>query len=71
MAGELKRLGWKERDLERLPKTHVRKVALAARLRGETTMTISQIAARLRMGTRNTLSAKLHEWTKAHEKEKG
>jgi len=42
-------------------KTDADKVVMAARLREETTMTIGQIAQRLKMGTQDTLSAKLQE----------
>ncbi|MGD1083368.1 MAG: hypothetical protein ABSA47_01305 [Verrucomicrobiota bacterium] len=45
-------------------------LALASRLRRETTLTIAEIAERLHMGSRKTLSSKLHHWRKAHEKEK-
>ena len=38
------------------PKTDSEKVGIAARLRAETTMTLGQIAQRLKMGTPNTLS---------------
>jgi hypothetical protein len=54
-------LGWKEGDLSLRPKTDADKVVMAARLRAETTMTLGQIAQRLKMGTRDTLSAKLQE----------
>jgi hypothetical protein len=37
------------------------KVGLAAKLREETTLTIGQIAQRLHLGTRNTLSTNLQE----------
>jgi len=43
------------------PKTDADKVVMAERLRAETTMTLGQIAQRLKMGTRDTLSAKLQE----------
>ena len=46
----LRRLGWRERDLETRPKGDAVKVKLAQRLRAETTMTIKWIAQRLRMG---------------------
>jgi hypothetical protein len=45
-------------------------MALASRLRRETLLTIGEIAERLHMGRRKTLSSKLHHWRKAHEKEK-
>jgi hypothetical protein len=43
------------------------KLALAARLRRETTLTIAQIAERLRMGGRKSVAPKLHTWRNAHE----
>jgi hypothetical protein len=43
---------------------------MAARLRAETTMTIGQIAQRLKMGTRDTLSAKLQERKCTNERAK-
>ena len=67
IAQELARLGWKEGELSRRAKTDSGKVGLAARLRRETTMTMGQIAQRLHMGTRNTLSAKLQERKGANE----
>jgi putative transposase len=47
----LKRLGWKEADLEARRKGDKGKVKLAVRLRAETTVSVKWIAARLRMGT--------------------
>ena len=43
---------------------------VAARLRAETTMTMGQIAQRLKMGTRDTLSAKLQERKGTNERAK-
>lgn len=60
-------LGWKESHLSQRPKTDSEKVGMRARLRAETTMTIGQIAQRLQIGTRNTLSAKLQERKAANE----
>ncbi len=47
----LKRLGWKERDLEARRKGDREKLKLAVGLRAKTTVTVKWIAARLRMGT--------------------
>jgi hypothetical protein len=47
----LGRLGWKETDLASRPKTDPAKLALAARLRKETTLSIKAIAARAHLGT--------------------
>jgi REP element-mobilizing transposase RayT len=51
IAEELKRLGWGESDLTRRRKGDRHKVALARRLRAETTMSLAWIAERLRMGS--------------------
>jgi REP element-mobilizing transposase RayT len=52
IVGEgLKRLGWKEADLEARRKGDGEKLKLAVRLRHETTVTVKWIAERLRMGT--------------------
>ena len=67
VAQELSRLGWGEEDLRQRPKGDAAKVALAARLRQETTLTIGQIAQRLRMGSRNTLNNHLYQWRKSNE----
>ena len=50
IAAELKRRGWREEDLGRRAKGGAVKVALAARLRAETVMTVKWVAERLRMG---------------------
>src|SRR5665213_308797 len=57
IAGELKNLGWKETELSRRAKSDAAKMAIAARLRRETTLTIGDIAQRLHMGSRKTLSS--------------
>ena len=69
IAGELERLGWKEAELKRRPKSDAAKMALAAQLRSATTLTLGDIAQRLHMGTRKTLSNKLHHWGKKNEKQ--
>jgi hypothetical protein len=61
IAQELRRLGWNQGESSRRAKTDSEKVGLAAKLREETTMTLGQIAQRLTMGTRDTLSAKLQQ----------
>jgi hypothetical protein len=61
IAKELRRLGWKEGELSQRAKSDPGKVGLAAQLREETTLTIGQIAQRLHLGTRNTLSTNLQE----------
>ena len=56
IAEELKLGRWQEADLKTRPKGDSVKVALAARLRAETTMTVGWIAERLAMGTRGYLN---------------
>jgi hypothetical protein len=65
---ELKRLKWKEAELGQRAKSDPLKLALAARLRRETTQTLPWIALRLHMGTWKSLNAKLHRWRKANER---
>ena len=60
IAEELKRARWQEADLKTRPKGDSVKVALAARLRAETTMTVGRIAERLAMGTRVHLNHLLY-----------
>jgi len=67
IATELKRRRWQEADLSRRAKSDPVKLALAARLRRETTLTIQEIADRLRMGSRKSMAPKLHAWSKANE----
>jgi len=43
------------------------KLALAARLRKETILTIQQIADQLHMGCRKSVGPKLHAWKRAYE----
>ena len=50
VRAELKRRHWAEADLAHRPKGDARKVALAVRLRAETTVTDRWIAERLHMG---------------------
>jgi REP element-mobilizing transposase RayT len=57
---ELRRLGWVEADLSRRPKNDPAKLALAARLRRETTATIKEIAARVKLGTSKSANARLY-----------
>ena len=59
IAEELERGRWQEADLTRTKADPV-KIALAARLRAETTMTVGWIAERLAMGTRGYLNHLLY-----------
>ena len=56
IAEELKRGRWQKADLKNRPKGDSVKVALAARLRAGTTMTLGWIAERLALGTRGCLN---------------
>jgi len=60
IAEELTRRQWQGRKLPARPKGDAAKVALAARLRAETTMTAGWIAARLGMGSRGYLNHLLY-----------
>jgi REP element-mobilizing transposase RayT len=53
---ELQQIGWTKADLTRRPKGAKEKIAVAQRLRTETTMTLKWIASRLEMGTWTNVS---------------
>jgi REP element-mobilizing transposase RayT len=63
---ELDRLGWKESDLAGHRKSDPDKLAMAARLRRETTLSIKGIAARVQLGSSKSANAQLHRWMQAH-----
>ena len=69
MAEELKRLGWTEAELATRRKSDPMKLAMAARLRKETTLTLKAIAARVHLGTSKGANANLHKWMKAQAHE--
>ena len=60
VAEELQRLGWKGDELVLRRKNDPGKMAMAVRLRRETTLSMKDIAARLHLGTSNTANARLH-----------
>ena len=60
IAQELQRLGWSESDLVIRRKNDAGKMAIAVRLRRETSLSIKRIAARVHLGTSNTANARLH-----------
>ena len=62
VAEELHRLGWQEPELSTRRKSDPGKLALAARLRRETTLSLRAIAARVRLGTSKSANARLHQW---------
>lgn len=68
LAAELKRLGWSSADLKKKRKGDPEKVALAARLREETTVTLAWLAERLHMGTRSHLTHLLY-WHRRKQKD--
>ncbi len=64
---ELQRLGWTEGDLDKRHKSDPGKLALAARLRRETTLPLKWITVRLRMGTWKSANARMRTWKRIHE----
>jgi len=68
IAEELKRRKWKATELQARPKGAAEKVAMATRLRAETTMTVEWIAARLCMGSRGYLNYLLSRRSKTRQK---
>ncbi len=62
VAEELRRLGWTESELKARRKSDPDKLAIAARLRKETTLTIKSIAAKAHLGTPKSANARLHGW---------
>ena len=59
---ELSRLGWSRAELATRRKSDPGKLALAARLRQETTLSIKGIAARVHLGTSKSANARLHQF---------
>lgn len=62
ISEELGRRGWKESDLLRHCKSDPAKLAIAARLRRGTTLSVKTIAARMHLGTSKSANARLHGW---------
>lgn len=62
LAEELARLEWTEEDLATQQKSHPIKLALAARLRQETTLTVKEIAERLHLGKPKGARTNLHKF---------
>ena len=65
IAEELQRNGWSEGDFLARRKKDPAKLAVAARLRRETTLPLKAIAARLCLGTSKSANGKVHEFMKA------
>ena len=63
LGEELARLGWQESELAARHRTDPGKLAIAARLRKETTLPIKWIAARVKIGTPKGAKAVLHRLT--------
>jgi hypothetical protein len=63
---ELRSLGWVEADLAQRRKSDPGKLALASRLRRETTLALKWIAGRVRLGTSKSANTKLHQWMQAN-----
>jgi putative transposase len=68
VAEELKRAGWKGKELAARAKSDPVKMRLARRLRRETTLTIREIAGRLHMGSWKSLNNKLYLAARAENK---
>jgi hypothetical protein len=66
VSEELGRLGWPEEELARRRKSDPEKLAIAGRLRRETTLTIRRIAARLHLGTSRSANVRLQQWMRAN-----
>ena len=68
ISEEMSPLGWKETDLARRLKNDPGKLAIAARVRRETTLPIKWIAARVQLDSSKSVKSMLHYWMHAHEK---
>jgi len=68
IAKELAGLGWTEEELKQRHKGDPAKLALAARLRRETTLTMKWIAARLHLGSVQSARVRVHALTKTTAK---
>lgn len=66
IAEELGRLGWSEPELTTRRKSDPDKLAIAARLRRETTLPLKAIAARVHLGTSKSANTRLHQWMKSN-----
>ena len=64
VAEELGRLGWNQAELAARCKSDPGKLAIAARLRQQTTLPLKEIAARMHLGTSKSANSRLHQWMK-------
>ena len=62
LAESCQKAGWQEGDLTERRKSDPAKLAIAARLRKETTLPIKGIAARMHLGTSKSANVRLHAW---------
>jgi REP element-mobilizing transposase RayT len=62
MVEELARLGWTAAELAERRKSDPDKLAIAARLRRETTLSLRAISARVLLGSSKSANALLHRW---------
>src|SRR6266446_4303458 len=62
ISEEMSRLGWRPTELERRLKNDAGKLAMASRVRRETTLPVKWIAGRLQMGTAKSVKSMLHHW---------
>ncbi len=66
LAEACQKTGWQVRawcpDLRAHPKNHPAKLAIAARLRAETTLPLKSIAAQVCLGTPKGARSNLHQW---------
>ncbi len=67
VSGEMKRRRWGEQELGRRAKGDAAKVAVAARLRAETAVTVKWIAQRLQMGAPGYVHQLLYRRRKVEE----
>jgi hypothetical protein len=58
----LERLGWDQGQLASQRKSHPGKLAIAVRLRQETTLPLKAIAACVHLGSSKSANARLHQW---------
>jgi len=65
VAAELQRLGWTETELAARRKRDPLKLALATRLRQETTLSLKAMAKRVQLGTAKGANTNLHNWMRA------
>jgi hypothetical protein len=70
IAEELARRGWQESELATRRRSDPGKLAIAARLRSETTLPIKWIAARVQIGTAKGAKSVLHHLAQSQDQRK-